>query len=338
MANKDYDMILNVGHGENTFPDTGSKGIAVDGKRQKKYAEHTFNAEVGKRVKKILDDHGVKYLLTQPFNGKDVPLSTRIAKANATNAKLYLSIHANAAGDKKAKGMCAFYHGYGSTAASNAKKAEKYAKYAKEEGLSLYHNGSWGSSKNQWNDFRETGETKMFGVITENGFMTNPEEFEMIFHNKNNYYDKVARVNAKFALDILGIKYKGDAKKEDKPAAKSGSDSDNKYSVAVNITGYKTADDAKKKKSKATTVTKGSYYIYKKSDGMINVSKKKSSPGSWINPADNKAPTTQYHTVKADETVWELSQKYKTTVDKIAKLNNLKDPGSIYPGQKLRVK
>ena len=26
------------------------------------------------------------------------------------------------------------------------------------------------------------------------------------------------------------------------------------------------------------------------------------------------------------------------TVDKIAKLNNLKDPGSIYPGQKLRVK
>ena len=323
MANKDYDMILNVGHGENTFPDTGSKGIAVDGKRQKKYAEHTFNAEVGKRVAKILDAHGVKYMLMQPFNGKDIPLSTRIARANATNAKLYLSIHANAAGDKKAKGMCAFYHGYGSTASANAKKAEKYAKYAKEEGLSLYHNGSWGSTKNGWNDFRETGETKMFGVITENGFMTNPEEFEMIFHNKNNYYDKVARVNAKFALDILGIKYKGDAKpKEKKEEPKSGG-------VKVQEDLYrvrKSADDAKTQKGAFTNLNSAKAMA----DDNYGY-------GVYLDGKQVYRPSVVY-TVKSGDTLSEIADKYKTTVKKLQDDNGIKKANLIYPGQKIKIK
>ena len=333
MANNDVEMILNVGHGVDTFPDTGSKGVMKNGVR---YAEHTANVEVGKRVAKILDDHGVKYLLTQPFNGKDVPLSTRVNKANATNAKLYHSIHMNA-GNKDAKGMCIFYHGYGSSATANGKKADSYVKYAKEEGLDLYHGGKWGSEKGKWNDFYETRMPKMFSVITENGFMTNSEDFERIFKNKNNYYDKVARVNAKFALDVLGIKYKGDTV----TPAKTSNNKETKaetYTIVKNISGYKTADDAKNKKKQASTVTKGSYFVYKKSSGMINVSKKQNSPGSWINPSDNKADTTKYHVVQVDESVWELAQKYKTTVDKISALNKLKDPSKIYPGQKLRVK
>ena len=58
-------------------------------------------------------------------------------------------------------------------------------------------------------------------------------------------------------------------------------------------------------------------------------------------------PTTQpqtetseavYHTVAAGENLYRISLKYNTTVDKILKLNNLKNADRIVEGQKLRVK
>ena len=45
-----------------------------------------------------------------------------------------------------------------------------------------------------------------------------------------------------------------------------------------------------------------------------------------------------YHTVAAGENLYRISLKYNTTVDKILKLNNLKNADRIVEGQKLRVK
>jgi hypothetical protein len=45
-----------------------------------------------------------------------------------------------------------------------------------------------------------------------------------------------------------------------------------------------------------------------------------------------------YHTVAAGENLYRISVKYNTTVDKIMKLNNLKNADKIIEGQKLRVK
>jgi murein DD-endopeptidase MepM/ murein hydrolase activator NlpD len=45
-----------------------------------------------------------------------------------------------------------------------------------------------------------------------------------------------------------------------------------------------------------------------------------------------------YHTVSAGENLYRISVKYNTTVDKILKLNNLKNADHIVEGQKLRVK
>lgn len=135
------------------------------------------------------------------------------------------------------------------------------------------------------------------------------------------------------------ITVKNDGKKAVvKKETKSGTTKDKMYKVVKSVSAYKTAADAKNKKNKAGTVKSGEYFVFNESNGMVNVSTKKGAAGSWINPTDNKADTTKYHVVKTDDTVWELAQKYKTTVDKIATLNKLKDPGKIYPGQKLRVK
>jgi len=108
------------------------------------------------------------------------------------------------------------------------------------------------------------------------------------------------------------------------------------YKVVATINGYYTAADAKSRKNAKTKVNAGDYYIYNEHSGMINVTKKAGMPGAWINPADNKAAV--YHIVNAGETLWSISRKYNTTIDNIAKLNNLKDKDLIYPKQKLRIK
>ena len=61
-----------------------------------------------------------------------------------------------------------------------------------------------------------------------------------------------------------------------------------KYDVKVTVNGYTNAVDAKNKKNSKTKVTAGNYYVYKESNGMINVSSKNGVAGSWINPNENK--------------------------------------------------
>src|SRR5699024_4673026 len=73
-----------------------------------------------------------------------------------------------------------------------------------------------------------------------------------------------------------------------KPQAKPSTSTSKTYKVVKSIAGYVTAADAKARKNKKTTVKPNTYHVYKESNGMINVSAKKGSPGSWINPADNK--------------------------------------------------
>jgi GH25 family lysozyme M1 (1,4-beta-N-acetylmuramidase) len=59
---------------------------------------------------------------------------------------------------------------------------------------------------------------------------------------------------------------------------------------------------------------------------------------SKVNEKLNKKMTKKYYTVKAGDTLTDIAKKYNTTVDKLVKLNNIKNANLIYAGQKLRVK
>lgn len=88
------------------------------------------------------------------------------------------------------------------------------------------------------------------------------------------------------------------------------------YKVVTKINKYATADDAKNKKSSKGTFTVGTYYIYNKYpsgyNGMYNITTDKTGkePGGWINPAENKVPTTS-----TTETVEKLYRVRKTKDD-----------------------
>lgn len=195
-------VAISYGHGSDTY-DKGSKGVTV---KNVKYPEHEHNYKVGVQVTKILKEHGVDVLEVQPPNKKDVSLSLRTKQANGWKADLYYSIHSNA-GTPKAKGYAGFYW---SSSKEGKKIAEIYAKHIKEAGFPLYSGGTYPSVKGTWSDFHELRETAMPAILTENGFMTNAEDFKTIFLDKK-AQEREAIAHAKTILEYFGIKYKGKA-------------------------------------------------------------------------------------------------------------------------------
>lgn len=195
-------VTMSYGHGDNTFTETGSKGVIVNGVR---YAEHTHNAEVGKRVTAHLQRHGVQVQVVQPPFGRDVSLQVRTDLANEWGADLYWSIHANAA-TPTARGWAAFYW---KGSADGERAAKLYAKHVQALGLPLYSgDGIYPSERGTWSDFHELRETNMIAILTENGFMTNAEDFKYIFQNLNGHWDKLAEAHAKAILEYFGIAWK----------------------------------------------------------------------------------------------------------------------------------
>ena len=60
-----------------------------------------------------------------------------------------------------------------------------------------------------------------------------------------------------------------------------------------------------------------------------------------VQPKKTTAPAKKaslFHTVKKGETLWSISQKYKTSVAAIRKLNNLSAQDKIYPGNNILVR
>ena len=161
---------------------------------------------------------------------------------------------------------------------------------------------------------RLTGSTDT--VIVEYGFIDNKADHDY-FKNEDNFY-KVAEAVVKEWCSILGVKYvaKGGSTSSVKPSApkpsKPTETTSDTYKVVTNIDGYKTAVDAKGRKNKRSKVSPGTYHVFNKSKGMINITSKKGVPGSWINPADNKVankpkpflirtkPSSLYYYNKAD--------------------------------------
>jgi len=134
--------------------------------------------------------------------------------------------------------------------------------------------------------------------------------------------------------------FTGEQKSEPKKETPKKNKESEKYKLVVSVNGYKTSTDAKNRKKKATTVKPGTYYVFNKSNGMINVTSKAGVPGSWINPTDNKKKTsnsTTTYTVKKGDTLSEIAAKNGTTTKKLQKLNNISNPNKIYVGQKLKI-
>lgn len=157
-------IALCAGHGENTYPETGSKGVPS-------MAEHTFNAAVVRYMVPLLQYNGFKTMLTQPLNGRDVSLRTRTNMANAAKADFYYSVHADANPDQNAWGHWGFYW---STSEASKRFAQIWQKHAdvvlpnKNPARRIHP-----SEKGTWSEFAVCRDTTMPAFLGEHAFMTN---------------------------------------------------------------------------------------------------------------------------------------------------------------------
>lgn len=153
--------------------------------------------------------------------------------------------------------------------------------------------------------------------LLECGFISNATDRKIFNEN----IDEIA----KGILKCFDIAVSGSSSSTSKPSS-SASSSSEKYTLAKSTKVYTNASDAKNNKNAAGTYSAGTYYVYKKSDGMINIIKTKGKAGGWINPnslsysASSASSSTTKTTLKVDgywgtSTTKRLQQIFKTTVD-----------------------
>ncbi|MFC0525768.1 N-acetylmuramoyl-L-alanine amidase [Pontibacillus salicampi] len=217
-------VALDIGHGRDTWENGGGKGVVVDGKV---YEEHDANAETALMVKEILEAHGVRVWLPQEPWERDRDLLSRTNEANRRGVDLYWSFHYNA-GIPDAQGACAFYW---YTAGDAKKLAKRFGEYCRGAGVDTHGDGTHAGVPGTWTELHVNRETSMTAILTENGFMTNHEDFENIFgSNKKQYRKMMARINAKCILSFFGISYQGDTS-DDPEVIKISNDFENKELV-----------------------------------------------------------------------------------------------------------
>ncbi|MFA9464040.1 MAG: phage late control D family protein [Velocimicrobium sp.] len=110
-----------------------------------------------------------------------------------------------------------------------------------------------------------------------------------------------------------------------------------KYHVYKTLVGYYTSEEAKKQKAinQSGKVYKGTYYIYNTSKGMVNVTKVKGVPGSWINPTVNIFNVTSKITRKKSKKVTKLNVETNKTVESLFDIPRSTALRLIYGGAKV---
>lgn len=91
--------------------------------------------------------------------------------------------------------------------------------------------------------------------------------------------------------------------------------------------------EPKQEMEKTTREISGDLDAMSPENSGVSVSKPQAQPQPQ--PEESEAV---YHTIVAGENLYRISVKYNTTVDKIMKLNNLKNADKIVEGQKIRVR
>jgi N-acetylmuramoyl-L-alanine amidase len=179
-------IMIDAGHG----PETKGKR-SPDGRLR----EFHFNAPVADEVKKQLMAIGHSVIFSH-LPDQDVPLHERTALANRLNVDFFVSIHANASGTafNAASGIETFTFPNSSAA---AKRLGSFVHQALIQSTGRKNRGQ------KQADFAVLRDTRMPAVLIECGFMTNPEELELL--KSESYRKRCARAIA-FGIDCYSRK------------------------------------------------------------------------------------------------------------------------------------
>lgn len=189
-------VVLDAGHG------TQSANKSPDGA----YNEAEFALDMAKRMKAILERHGVSVAMTRTGEscptgkGDEGDLSYRCRAANAISGlDLFVSLHSNAAGSggwNTARGWSIYTSSAGAAAGRNI-AANKIIDRVKEAGIHMR------SAPLVHSMLYVLKHTTAPAVLIEHGFHTNKEDTALL--KDGAYRQKLAEAQGKGILDYLGV-------------------------------------------------------------------------------------------------------------------------------------
>lgn len=176
-------------------------GLDTPGKRcpDGSMKEYHFNSEVALLVDHLLSQYeDVETILTFS-DTRDIPLAERVNKANGWKAEVFVSVHANAAGDdwSSARGIETYVYTT-RPAAAMALALAVQRNLIQETGL--VDRGVKAA------DFYLLNKTKMPAILCECGFMTNREEAGLL--KSDEYRQKCAKAIVTGLAETYGLKRK----------------------------------------------------------------------------------------------------------------------------------
>jgi N-acetylmuramoyl-L-alanine amidase len=210
MTNNKFHWILDAGHG-GLHPETGE--YQTRGKRSPVFPstsnyggevlyEGVRNRQVLKCLKELLEENDISYSVISD-EWKDIPLSERVSKANkiaeTTTNCLYLSIHHNAYGKgwNNAHGISTYHF----------PKSNKGFRLAGIFQNKIVNEMDWRNRGVKSANFYVLKYTKMPSVLTENGFMSNLKEAEVLMSDEGSYKVSLAHFYAIKEVNDRGLKF-----------------------------------------------------------------------------------------------------------------------------------
>lgn len=197
-------VLLDNGHAAST---PGKRSPKEEGTEQ--FFEYEFNRDVVRRIAEKLKEIGIKYEILVPEVENDISLSSRAARANkfcseyGTNNCIFISVHANAAGNgsswMNAKGWCC-YTSKGETVSDPY--AELFMREAEKVLVPLGRTiRKYSQKKYSWEDnFTVLVKTHCPAILTENLFYDNKDEVEFLKSDEGR--DAIAQIHVNTILKI----------------------------------------------------------------------------------------------------------------------------------------
>lgn len=167
-------VILDAGHG----------GVD-EGAKVKTFKEKRLCLSTVLLVKRYLEDRGYRVILTR-WKDNYVSLPKRVSIANRSQAAIFVSIHYNASSNSEAKGIEIYYHD--SKDRSRAWASKRLASCILP---TMIDNTAASSRGVRRGNFHVIRETQMPAVLIEGGFVTNPDERELL--KDKDYIDMLAK-------------------------------------------------------------------------------------------------------------------------------------------------